>query len=83
MQTQTSMKVTSPVNSQLQVTKPSKIEDLNRMYTERDYFVKNPEKILASRRTLAHLDGPSDAIQKKPEKTEEEEGAKKVMSARL
>jgi hypothetical protein len=57
------MKLTSPVNSQLQVTKPSKIEDLNRMYTERDYFVKNPEKILASRRNLAHLDGPSDAIQ--------------------
>ena len=78
--------VTSPVNSQLQVIKPSKIEDLNRMYSERDYFVKNPEKILASRRNLAHLDGPSDAIPKKqqPEKQEEDEGgAKQVMSARL
>ena len=83
MQTQTSMRVTSPINSQLQVTKPSKIEDLNHMYSDRDYFVKNPEKILASRRNLAHLDGPSEAIKTRPEKKEEEEGATKVMSARL
>ena len=78
------MRVTSPpVNSQLQVTKSSKIEDLNPMYSDRDYFVKNPEKILASRRNLAHLDGPSEAIKQKPEKKEEEEAAKQVMSARL
>jgi len=43
------------------------------MFLEKDYFVKNPEKILASRRRLAHLDGPSDAPPVKVEKKEEED----------
>ena len=43
------------------------------MFFEKDYFVKNPEKILASRRRLAHLDGPSDANKIKVEKKQEED----------
>jgi hypothetical protein len=46
------------------------------MFVEKDYFVKNPEKILASRRNLAHLDGPSEAVPIVPQKKEEDEGPK-------